>query len=222
MSKYKEDILKLRSKDKTYDEICEILNCSKGTVSYHCRNSGDKDESNRSTKIYYKNCPNCEKLFVRKRDRTTYCSQSCASEDRWKDDEYRSQRIKQIQRKCSTLEEKKRLRKIGRKGGFGNSGTTKGGTRYESNLEKECFEWLEKQDIDFEPHKNLPNSSKVSDIYFPKEKLWIEIDGINREKKKEWLETQYKYWKVKLEQYEERNLKLEVIKSKQELKNVIL
>jgi hypothetical protein len=32
----KEKILELRAANKTYDEICEILNCSKSTVAWHC------------------------------------------------------------------------------------------------------------------------------------------------------------------------------------------
>lgn len=32
----KEDILRLRSEGKTYDEITEIIGCSKSSVSYHC------------------------------------------------------------------------------------------------------------------------------------------------------------------------------------------
>jgi CRISPR/Cas system Type II protein with McrA/HNH and RuvC-like nuclease domain len=32
----KEQILKLRSEGLTYKEICDILNCSKSTVSYYC------------------------------------------------------------------------------------------------------------------------------------------------------------------------------------------
>ncbi len=35
----KDEILKLRNDGKNYNEICEILNCSKGTVSYHCNNN---------------------------------------------------------------------------------------------------------------------------------------------------------------------------------------
>ena len=34
----KEDILNLRRKGKSYKEIEAILNCSKGTISYHCQN----------------------------------------------------------------------------------------------------------------------------------------------------------------------------------------
>ena len=32
----KDEILKLRSEGKTYDEIKKILNCSKGTIAYYC------------------------------------------------------------------------------------------------------------------------------------------------------------------------------------------
>jgi DNA-binding CsgD family transcriptional regulator len=35
----KEEILILRKNGKNYNEICEILNCSKGTVAYHCNNN---------------------------------------------------------------------------------------------------------------------------------------------------------------------------------------
>lgn len=36
----KEKILKLRRDGKTYNEITKILNCAKSTVSYHCKNEG--------------------------------------------------------------------------------------------------------------------------------------------------------------------------------------
>lgn len=32
----KNSILQLKSQGKSYNEIAEILNCSKGTISYHC------------------------------------------------------------------------------------------------------------------------------------------------------------------------------------------
>lgn len=35
----KEKILELRENGKNYNEICQILNCSKGSVSYHCNNN---------------------------------------------------------------------------------------------------------------------------------------------------------------------------------------
>lgn len=40
----KEQILELRAQGKTYNEIVEILGCSKGTVSYHC-GEGQKEKS---------------------------------------------------------------------------------------------------------------------------------------------------------------------------------
>ena len=36
MNNLRENILKLRNENKTYNEICQILKCSKGIVSYHC------------------------------------------------------------------------------------------------------------------------------------------------------------------------------------------
>jgi hypothetical protein len=50
----KEEILRLRSEGKTYDQICEILNCSKGTVSYHCGN-GQKEKTDDRRKNRRKN-----------------------------------------------------------------------------------------------------------------------------------------------------------------------
>jgi len=39
----KEKILKLRGEGKTYNEIKELLGCSKGTISYHC-GEGQKEK----------------------------------------------------------------------------------------------------------------------------------------------------------------------------------
>jgi hypothetical protein len=40
----KEQILKLRKEGKTYDEIAREVECSKGTISYHC-GKGQKEKS---------------------------------------------------------------------------------------------------------------------------------------------------------------------------------
>jgi len=40
----KEEILKLKSEGKSYGEIKKILNCSKGTISYHC-GKGQKEKT---------------------------------------------------------------------------------------------------------------------------------------------------------------------------------
>lgn len=50
----KEEILKLRNEGKTYNEIIDILNCSKGTISYHCKNI-DNNNDIRKKNIIIKN-----------------------------------------------------------------------------------------------------------------------------------------------------------------------
>lgn len=45
----KEEILKLRNEGKTYDEIKNILGCSKSTISYHC-GEGQKEKSYKRNK----------------------------------------------------------------------------------------------------------------------------------------------------------------------------
>lgn len=40
----KEQILKLKAEGKTYNQIQEILGCSRGTISYHC-GKGQKDKA---------------------------------------------------------------------------------------------------------------------------------------------------------------------------------
>lgn len=113
-------------------------------------------------------------------------------------------------KRCKSIKERQRLRDIGRKGGFGKQGFTSLGTRYESTFERKAFEYLEINNYEFIPHKPIPNSSKVSDIFLPKFDLYIELDGINREKKKEWLGDDYKYWKQKLKIYEQQKLNYQI------------
>ena len=57
----KEEILKLRSEGKSYDEIVKLLGCSKSTISYYCnpsyktnakkRNAKNKKENKLSSKV---------------------------------------------------------------------------------------------------------------------------------------------------------------------------
>ncbi len=62
MSKLKDQILTLRSQGKTYDEIQLQLQCSKGTISYHC-GSGQKEKTNhRQRKLRQKQHPYISKL----------------------------------------------------------------------------------------------------------------------------------------------------------------
>ena len=63
----KEEILKLRADGKSYNEIKSILNCSKGTIAYHCgKGQKDKYKKNRDKR---KNCYKmkdiiCISLFI--------------------------------------------------------------------------------------------------------------------------------------------------------------
>lgn len=119
--------------------------------------------------------------------------------------------------KCKNIEERNRLREIGRKGGFGKKGYIHG-IYYQSNLEKQCFEFLIKNEIKFTPHKSLPDSSKVCDVYLKEKNIWIELDGINREKRRKWLGKDYDYWIKKLEEYNQRKLNFNVLYSFEEFK----
>jgi DNA-binding CsgD family transcriptional regulator len=39
----KNEIVQMRNEGKSYREIQKILNCSRGTINYHCRNTGMVD-----------------------------------------------------------------------------------------------------------------------------------------------------------------------------------
>lgn len=57
----KEKILELRKEGKTYNQIVEILGCSKSTVSYHC-GLGQKEKSRKRTDILRDSNPIIQKL----------------------------------------------------------------------------------------------------------------------------------------------------------------
>lgn len=61
----KEQILKLRNEGKTYNEIVDIVGCSKGTVSYHC-GKGQKEKTINRTRKYRKGK---RAIFLHKADR---------------------------------------------------------------------------------------------------------------------------------------------------------
>ena len=178
--------------------------------------------SQRGTIIVKNKCENCGKefkvLYGKRKQKT--CSKKCGSILKWKNPEYREKASECIKKRCNTLKGRKHMRDIGRKGGFGKRGITKNGTRYESLLEKEIFEYLEEKNILFEPHKHIPNSSKISDVYLIKENLWIEIDGINREKRKKWLGKNYEYWLDKLKIYKREKLNYKIIYNKKDIQSI--
>lgn len=62
---------------------------------------------------------------------------------------------------------------------LGKYGKTEGGLTYESKFEKEVFEFLEKQSINFKTHVQIPTSRKICDIVI--NNIWIELDGLNRD-----------------------------------------
>ena len=106
-------------------------------------------------------------------------------------------------------------------GGFGNKGRTNNGVYYQSTFEKNVFEYLDEQKILYIPHKDIPNSSKISDVYLPSLNLWVELDGIDREKKKKWLGKDYEYWLDKIEIYKRENLKFVIVKKFSEFKKIL-
>lgn len=62
----KEKIIQLRLEGKSYNEICNLLNCSKGTVSYHCSKvkSNNSIIEKLSNKIEEPNLTPCEKILL--------------------------------------------------------------------------------------------------------------------------------------------------------------
>jgi hypothetical protein len=59
----------------------------------------------------------------------------------------------------------------------------------------------------------------VSDIYIPHIDLWVELDGIDREKRKKWLGKDYEYWLNKLEIYKQENLTYLIFKKFNDFKD---
>lgn len=202
--------------------------CARSFSTKHKREEINKKVSNTltgsgngSVKLVCKNCGREFEVSWNKRHQNS-CTVKCSSELRWEDDEYRNNIISKLKEKYSIEENRNRLRDIGRKGGFGTKGITKGGNRYESLVEKSCYEYLEDNDILFEPHKRIPNSSKISDIYLVILDKWIEIDGINREYRKKWLGKNYDYWIEKINHYISEGLDYEIVYNVDDLKKIVL
>lgn len=123
--------------------------------------------------------------------------------------------------RCSSLEEKERMKLIGRKGGYGKKGYTTSGIYYQSTLEEKCFNLLTSRNIKFEAHKNLPISAKETDIYLTDKDIWIELDGIDREYRKKYLGDNYQRWLDKIAEYKDKNLKMLIFKKFAEFENYI-
>jgi hypothetical protein len=164
-------------------------------------------------------CPVCEiDFYVKKRHKTQiHCSVKC----RCGSLEYKAKLSKSGVNRAANLDERIRLREIGRKGGFGTKGYTNKGVYYQSLFEKNVFEYLDSKYVEYEPHKPLPNSSKISDLYILSYDLWIELDGINREKRKKWIGKDYEYWLEKIEVYKREKLNYVIFYSFKEFKKNI-
>lgn len=178
----------------------------------------NKEILNRKPKLI-KVCLVCNSQFevYWKKRNQKYCSTKCSKSSIIT----KSKISEKLQKHYSNKENRKRLKEIGRKGGFGKKGYTDKGIRYESTFEKSVFDYLDSNSIKYQPHKDIPNSTKVSDLYLPSLDLWVELDGINREKKKKWIGEDYNYWLEKIKIYEVQNLKYKVVYNLEEFKRLI-
>lgn len=141
-----------------------------------------------------------------------YCNQACQNADEALKRLRSTSLSKTLKAKfANNLELRTRMREIGRFGGFGTRCKTESGINCDSLFEKRGFEILEFYSIKFIPHKVLPNSSRISDAYLPEFDTWIEIDGINREKRytdktsSGWLQ-----WDGKIKEYNRLNLTVKI------------
>jgi hypothetical protein len=172
-----------------------------------------------------KKCKQCDNLFFVKikKIKQEFCCVSCATSFREKDELFKLNKIKQSQDFFKDPEKRKRLRDIGRRGGFGKKGYIND-IYFSSSIEEKCFKFLIDNNIDFEPHKNIPDSSYITDIYLIKYNLWIEIDGINRTKLKnqKFLGKRYESWLQKLSHYKKVNLNYIIVYNLNDLKEQLL
>jgi len=131
-------------------------------------------------------------------------------------------------KRCEDIEVRKFMGKIGmNSSSWGYTGYTESGRFYQSLFEKKCFDFLDNKKILFENHKYLPNSSKICDIYILKYDIWIELDGIGRERRKHFLIQRYgsdinDYWDSKLKEYEDNNLNVKIFRCVSDFKKFIL
>jgi len=170
-------------------------------------------------------CKQCDNVFFVKikKIKQDFCCMSCASLYREKNEIFKINKIKKYQDTFKDPEKRKRLRDIGRKGGFGKKGYINN-VYFSSSIEESCFKFLMENNIDFEPHKNIPDSSYITDVYLIKYDLWIEIDGINRTKLKsqKFLGKRYDSWLLKLLHYKKTNLDYIIVYNLKEFKEQII
>lgn len=169
----------------------------------------------RTKSIYNIKCVICEDMFKitgSKRRKRKTCSKECLKK-------LLSINASKVHKELAkNLDRRNFLKEIGRKGGFGTKGYTDKNVFYQSLFEKNVFEYLDNINIKYEPHKCIPNTSKVSDLFLCDYNIWIELDGIDREKRKKWLGKDYDYWIQKLSIYKSNNYIFEVFKNVEDFK----
>ena len=165
-------------------------------------------------------CKTCNKDVVIKwkKNPSKWCSIKCKNNDI----DIKAKISKGLRVRYQDPINRKFLRDIGRKGGFGKTGYTDIGIYYQSSFEEKCFMYLDYCNIKYHSHKNIPNSTKISDIYLIDKDIWIELDGIDREKRQKWLGNDYQYWLDKLNLYKNQNLHYYVIKTFDEFIEIII
>lgn len=207
----------------TSGEFCS-KKCSSSFSTKNKRSEINKIVSLKLTKNRLeKVCEYCNEIFLIKNTKRNQicCSRSCSAKKRWSEEEYSNKITNIIKDRCKNIDERKRLELIGRKGGFGTKGYTDTNRYFQSSIEKICYDYLDELNIRFNEHKPIPLSSKISDIYLDDYDVWIEIDGIDREKRKKWIGKDYDYWLEKIEIYKKQNLNFFIVKNINELKVLI-
>jgi hypothetical protein len=218
--KYKLLLTEAELKRGKYKKNCSLKCANSKNHSLETKNKIGLGIINKGLKYSKKEfCKICGKEFeiTSKYMGKKYCSIRCTHNSI----EYKNRMSSISKKRCEPIEEKIRMREIGRMGGFGKKGYTEKGTFYQSALEQKCFEYLEVNNVEFIAHKNIPNSSKVSDVYLIEIDLWVEIDGIDREKRKKWLGENYNYWLEKLEIYKREKLDFKIVKNFEEFKEIV-
>ena len=102
MSKYKEDIIRLRKQGKSYREIENELDCSKGTVAYHCKQEGLEDIGKKNEIISEE-----KKTRIREYRKSHSSSETArkfdvsrASVEKYADEKYERETLEGTERKC--------------------------------------------------------------------------------------------------------------------------
>lgn len=139
-------------------------------------------------------------------------------------DETRRKLGEKSKKRCESLEVRRFMGLIGmNSSSWGITGYTQTGRYHQSLYEKKCFDFLDENKIEFEEHKYLPDSSRICDIYIKKLDVWIELDGIGRKRRKDFLIKKYgedigDYWQLKINEYESKKLNFKIFTNLNDLK----